>query len=61
MYGLVTIQFCQFWTKLSYSYNTFIYLQSNIRTSRERNPPHFERGTSYGSVLAHLRSKNARA
>ena len=28
--------------------HTFIYLQNNIKTSRERNPPRFERGASYG-------------
>ena len=25
-----------------------LYVQNNINTSRERNPPRFERGTSYG-------------
>ena len=32
-------------TKLKY---LLIYLQNNIKTSREKNPPSFERETNYG-------------
>ena len=36
-----------------------IYLQNDIKTSGERNPPSFERNKLW-TVLAHFRSKNPR-
>ena len=48
-------KFYHFRTKRTY--NTFIYLQNNITTLRERNLPSFERGTSYGLFLPILEAK----
>ena len=36
---------------------TLIYLQNNIKTSKERNPPSFERRTSYGLFYPILEAK----
>ena len=47
--GQCRAKFYHFWTKLSYK--TFVYLQSNIKTSRERNPPSFEKGTSHNGLF----------
>ena len=49
-------EFYHFWTR--WSFNTLIYLQNNIKISRERSQPSFERRTRYG--LSHFRSKNVR-
>ena len=51
-------KFYHFWTKRSY--NSFIYVKNNIKTSRERNPPGLERGTSYALFSPILEAKNAR-
>ena len=56
----VSMKYYHFRTKRSY--DTFIYLENNITTSRERNPPSFERGTSYGLFYpileANMRERN---
>ena len=48
-------KFYHFQTKRSY--DTFIYLPKNIKTSKERNPPSFETGTSYDLFYPILEAK----